>query len=255
MNGEANRTKNGHHLLAAGALALAGCLWGTGFLFGKIAMAEMTVAENVTFRFIAGAVALSPILLRARPYRGKELWLLLFASVIGVPVQFLIQFKGLQLSTVSHAALIVGVLPVLLALSSALVLKERLHGLEWVALGGSALGTLSIARSGAIMRNGPGRSLQGDLLVLLSLCAAVVMILCTKRLIITHDALQVTATLICLGTIMLLGWVELTEPLRFHFSKMAWGAAVAQGLLATARAYLFWNWGLQHRSSSRAGVF
>lgn len=112
MNGEANRTKNGHHLLAAGALALAGCLWGTGFLFGKIAMAEMTVAENVTFRFIAGAVALSPILLRARRYRGRELRLLLFASVIGVPVQFLIQFKGLQLTTVSHASLIVGVLPV-----------------------------------------------------------------------------------------------------------------------------------------------
>jgi hypothetical protein len=29
------------------SLAAAGRLWGTGFLFGKIAFAEMTVSENV----------------------------------------------------------------------------------------------------------------------------------------------------------------------------------------------------------------
>jgi len=46
------------HLLAVGALALAGCLWGTGFLFGKIAMTEMTVTENVSFRFLTGAILL-----------------------------------------------------------------------------------------------------------------------------------------------------------------------------------------------------
>jgi drug/metabolite transporter (DMT)-like permease len=49
--------------------------------------------------------------------------------------------------------------------------------------------------------------------------------------------------------------VEVTEPLRFHFSTKVWGAAVAQGLLATAGAYLCWNWGLAHMPASKAGVF
>src|SRR5579871_1092876 len=145
----------GHHWLAVSALALAGCLWGTGFLFGKIAMEEMTVSENVAFRFIAGAVALLPILLREWGYRGKELGLIIFAALIGIPIQFLIQFRGLQLTTVSHASLIVGVLPVMLAISSAAVLKERLHGLEWGGLGVSALGALLIARSTAATVDGP----------------------------------------------------------------------------------------------------
>src|ERR1700681_1275161 len=119
------------HLLAVTALAFAGCLWGTGFLFGKMALAEMTVSEDVAFRFLAGALALSPIVLRRwSPYRGRELGMLLFASAIGIPVQFLIQFQGLQLTTVSHASLIVGALPVLLAATSALFLKERLRRLE-----------------------------------------------------------------------------------------------------------------------------
>lgn len=243
------------HLLAVSALALAGCLWGTGFLFGKIAMTEMTVSENVSFRFIAGALALSPILLRRWDYHGWEIGLILVASLIGVPVQFLIQFKGLQLTTVSHASLIVGTLPVILAVSSAAVLKERLRGLEWGGLGLSALGALLIARSSVADASGPQPSLHGDLLVLVSLCAAVVMILCTKRLIATHNALHVTATLIWTGTVMLLIWAEVTRPLRFHFSACAWGAAAAQGLFATAGAYLCWNWGLSHMQASRAGVF
>ena len=79
------------HRLAIAALALAGSLWGTGFLFGKIAFREMTVAENVSFRFLAGSLALVPILIRRwKPYKGRDLWLLLLAGVIGVPIQFLV---------------------------------------------------------------------------------------------------------------------------------------------------------------------
>jgi len=244
------------HVVASLSLALAGSLWGTGFFFGKIALAEMTVAENVSFRLLTGAVVLSPIVIRHwTPYRGKDLALLLLASVIGVPVQFLVQFKGLQLTTVSHASLIVGVLPVSLAVSSAFFFHERLRYFEWGLLGGSALGAILIALSSNDSARAPQAGLRGDLLVLVSLCASTAMILLSKRLIASHGALPVTASTIILGTVMLLVWVELIQPLRFHFSPAAWGAAAAQGLLATAAAYLCWNWGLSHMPAARAGVF
>jgi drug/metabolite transporter (DMT)-like permease len=85
--------------------------------------------------------------------------------------------------------------------------------------------------------------------------AAVAMILCSKRLMAEYDALQVTATMLIAGTVMLLVWVELTRPLRFRFSLQTWAAVAAQGLLATAAAYLFWNWGLSRIPAARAGVF
>jgi drug/metabolite transporter (DMT)-like permease len=245
-----------HPFLAVSSLALAGSLWGTGFLLGKLAMVEMTVAENVAFRFITGALVLLPILIRRwTAYRGKDLAMLLLASVIGIPVQFLIQFKGLQLTTVSHASLIVGVLPVLIAVSSAVFLKERLRYFEWGVLGLSALGAVFIAFSGRGSNIDTQSSTHGDLLVLVSMFAAVAMIMCSKRLIPTHGALPVTAASIIMGTISLLIWVELTQPLRFHFSRAVWAGAIGQGLLATAGAYLFWNWGLSHMPASRAGVF
>jgi hypothetical protein len=37
------------HTLPILSLATAGCLWGTGFFFGKIALTEMTVAAMILF--------------------------------------------------------------------------------------------------------------------------------------------------------------------------------------------------------------
>jgi drug/metabolite transporter (DMT)-like permease len=201
-------------------LALAGCLWGTGFFFGKIAFREMTVSENVTFRLVTGSIALSPLLVsRWQRYRARDWGVILLASAAGVPLQFLVQFWGLKQTTVSHASLIVGVLPVLLAMSSAAFLRERLRGMEWGLLGLSAAGAALIALSNRTSAGGPQPSLKGDLLVLFSMFAAVAMILCSKRLMDRYDALQLTASMIVSGTIMLVIWTEMFSPLRFHFSR------------------------------------
>jgi drug/metabolite transporter (DMT)-like permease len=241
---------------ANAALALAGCLWGTGFLCGKIAFREMTVSENVCFRFVCACLVLAPILLKKRGFfRGTDFWLLIVASAVGVPLQFLVQFKGLQLTTVSHASLIVGTLPVLIALASVVVLHERLKAIEWIVLLVSPAGVLLIALSTVGSGRGSQATLGGDLLVLVSMFAAVAMILITKHLTAKYDALQVTAWMLIIGTAMLVLGTELWHPVRFRFSAAAWAAAIAQGLLATAGAYLLWNWALAQVPASQAGVF
>jgi hypothetical protein len=97
------------------------------------------------FPFLCGSIVLWPCLLRKGiRLRGKDLWLLVLASVIGVPLQFLVQFAGLRLTTVSHASLIVGTLPMLLALSSALFFHERLKVVESGALLGPDLARFSL---------------------------------------------------------------------------------------------------------------
>ncbi|HZZ02777.1 DMT family transporter [Paraburkholderia sp.] len=249
------RTRIRGSRLAAASLAFAGCLWGTGFFFGKIAFEEMSVTENVTFRFLFGSVVLFPFLLkRRRPFRLKELSLLLLAGVIGVPVQFLVQFEGLRLTTVSHASLVVATLPMLLAAGSAVFLHERLTVFEWGMLLVSAIGAALIALS-SYSPTGPQPTTRGDLLVLLSMVAAAAMILLSKRLIDGHDPLQVTVAIIVTGTVMLLFWTAFRQPLRFRFSPEVWGAVAAQGVLATAGAYLFWNWGLARMAAARSGAF
>lgn len=243
---------------ATAALVLAGSLWGTGFLFGKIDFRQMTVAENASFRFLFACIPLLPFAIRRSTLFRRGNWpdirLFFAAVVIGFPVQFLVQFKGLELTSVSHASLIVGTLPVMVALMSVAFLHERLNAFEWTIFLLSPVGAALLALSSKhATRAGP--TVAGDLLVLLSMLAAAIFILLSKRLLEKYDSIEMTVWMILSGTALLLAWSEAFEPLRFHFSATVWAASAAQGLLATAGAYLCWNWGLARVPASRAGVF
>src|ERR1700690_3233186 len=92
--------------LGYGACAVAGCLWGTGFYFGRLALNEMSVEYMVLYRFLFACIGMLPIALanRVRLTWG-ETRLLRSSALFGIPVQFPIQFHGLALTTVSHASL------------------------------------------------------------------------------------------------------------------------------------------------------
>jgi len=52
--------------LGYGACASAGCLWGTGFYFGKLALREMSVGHMVLYRFLFACVGMVPVLWGSR---------------------------------------------------------------------------------------------------------------------------------------------------------------------------------------------
>jgi drug/metabolite transporter (DMT)-like permease len=231
--------------------------WGCGFFFGKIALAEMNSGAMVLYRFLFAALGLLPFLLTHRPGLNRREWLiLLLASVLGVPLQFLFQFHGLALTTVSHAALMVGTMPVILAVGATLFAHERLHTLGWIALAVSTIGAALIALGGTHNASANGPTLRGDLYVVLSLCIALFWVLLNQRLVMTHSAVVITAYGLCSGTVMLLVVVPplYGMPPIHHISLKAWLALAASGVLCTATTTLLWNWGMTKVPASQAGV-
>ncbi|MGC9158146.1 MAG: DMT family transporter [Terracidiphilus sp.] len=262
--------------LGYGACCAAGCLWGTGFYFGRLALDEMSVSHMVLYRFLFASVGILPVaLVHWSDFRftASEHRLLLLCAFLGVPLQFLLQFHGLVLTTVSHASLMVGAMPVLLAAAAAVFSprgsrEERLDLLGWLALSGSTAGAALVALGGGGESTAQSRSmLTGDLMVLVSLCAALAWILLSKKLMQAHSPLVVTAYTLLSGTAMLAAWVLipwLLSPLTHahvpalpfaHVSRTAWMALAASGLLCTASTTLLWNWGIHHVPAARAGVF
>jgi drug/metabolite transporter (DMT)-like permease len=244
-------------LLGYGACALAGCLWGMGFFFGKIALAEMQVGHMVLYRFLFACPPL--FFLVRRPSFSRHDWtLLLIASFLGIPVQYLLQFYGLSLTTVSHAALMVGTMPVILAVGASIFTHERLDWTGWLALAGSTAGVSMIVLGGAHRAaSSHGPTLAGDLLIVLSLLIALAWVLLNKHLMLRHSPMQVTAYGLLTGTVMLVIWVTLQyglPPVR-GISTRAWLALMASGLLCNACAMLLWNSGIHRVPASRAGVF
>ena len=247
--------------LGFASCALASSLWGCGFYFGKIALAEMNVGAMVLYRFLFATLALTPLLLLHRPRFSRADWaLLLLASFLGIPLQFLIQFSGLALTTVSHASLMVGTLPVLLAVAATLFAHERMDRTGWFALTLSTLGATLIALGARHATGASGPTLGGDMLVVLSLVIALAWILINKRLMQRHSPVTVTAYGVAAGTAMLLLVVPILYRQPFGpppiaaISLKAWLALAASGLLCTAATTLLWNWGLTQVPASQAGV-
>ena len=215
----------------------------------------MSVGHMVLYRFVFAMVGLLPLLVTHPPHFNRREWgVLALASLLGVPLQFLIQFYGLSLTTVSHASLMVGTMPVLLAVGAAVWAHERMDLTGWLALAGSTGGAAMIA----LGRHGAdgGSSVAGDLLVVFALIISLFWIFANKRLMERHGPIAVTTYGLALGTAMLLVWV----PLRYgmppvaHVSWKAWAALAASGVLCTATTTLLWNYGLTQVPASQAGV-
>ena len=252
------RTSNAR---AFAALAMAGCLWGSGFLFGKWALSELSVSQYVLYRFLFASIGFAPITWRAMRnvetrIARQDYSLIFVAALLGVPVQFLIQFAGLARTTVSHASLMVGALPVLLAAGSALFAHEKVTNGRWSALFASMIGAGLIAFGAS---SGEGQaSLSGDLLVVLSLFTAIAWILITQALMKSgrYSPVAASAYVITAGTLLLIIWVLATEGFPpIHLSARTWMCVVASGILATTVTTYLWNWGLARVPASQAGVF
>jgi drug/metabolite transporter (DMT)-like permease len=238
------------------ACALAGCCWGTGFFFGKIAFTRLGVGHYVLYRFIFACLGLLPIV--EWPHFSRHEWkLLLIGAFLGVPLQFMIQFEGLKLTTVSHAALMVGTMPVILAAGATLFAHERLDVKGWLALFASTTGIVLIVLSASHGTIGGG-SIRGDLLVVASLLIALGWVLINQRLMVMgRSPMAVTSWTLLTGAAMLAPWVLLRDglpPVR-GLGWHVWFAVGASGLLCTAAATLLWNWGIHRVPASRAGVF
>ena len=253
--------RRNHRTLGFLSCTLASSLWGCGFFFGKIALKEMNVGAMVLYRFAFAALALAPLLLTHRPrFTAREWRTLLVCSFLGIPLQFLIQFSGLDHTTVSHAALMVGAMPVILAVGATLFAHERMDLVGWLALAASTAGAALIAL-GARHATGPDHpTLTGDLLVVLSLVIALGWVLLNKQLMERHSAVTVSAYGVAAGMAMLLVAVPLLYRSPFgpspisRVSLQAWAALAASGLLCTASTTLLWNWGLTQVPASQAGV-
>jgi drug/metabolite transporter (DMT)-like permease len=254
-----------YRLLGYGACALAGTLWGTGFYWGRVALDEMSVANMVLYRFLFASLGILPVVFRRRVRLTRnEWWILLITAAFGVPIQFLLQYHGLALTTVSHASLMVGAMPVLLAAAAAIFAGERLDWLGWVALGASTVGAGMVVLGGSRASSGHETpTLAGDLLVIASLIVALVWILLSKKLLQRNSAPVVSGYTILIGALMLVIW-DYAPVLAGHrvalppvagVSMRAWIALAISGVLCTAATTLLWNWGMHHVPASRAGVF
>ena len=239
--------------LPSAALSAACILWGSAFYLAKIALDELSVVELLVYRFGLAAPILVAILVRTRTRirlsREDVGWILL-TGILCVPIGFLIHFAGIERTSVTHASLLVGVGPALLAVTASVLGLERLRLRDWTAVGLSSLGVV-------VMIGLPGSEgdAVGDALVLVSMFVATAWILLSQRLSRRLGASVATAWILLIGTVALVPLAIGSGLPPTDLSPRTWGAVAVMSLGSTVMAFFLWNWGASRNSAGRAGVF
>ncbi len=185
---------------------------------------------------------------------SRDRWDLVWLGLVGHCAYQFCFVSGVDQTSVSNAALIIGATPVSVAVLSAVVARERIGVLHWLGAGVSVLGIYVVVGRGASFG---GATFAGDCLVMLSVLCWSAYTIGAGRLVRRHSALYVT------GMTMAIGggpYVLLALPglVALDWARPAWWiwvALVLSALFALGVAYLIWYAAVQRIGATRTAIY
>jgi len=172
---------------AVAALTAAGLLWGTTVPLSKLALGWLAPGWLTFVRFGLAAAILLAAASRAR-VRDACTPSVLSSGAIGYGGSVVVQNAGITRTSVSHAALLIGATPVLVAVIAALWHRAVARPVAWAGFAVSLAGVGLVAGGG-----GGSATAAADGLVLASLLLSATFTVAQSRLLRGRDPVAMTA--------------------------------------------------------------
>ena len=255
-----------------GLLVLMVVIWGVNYSVLKRAFLELPPTVFNSLRLVLASsvflvgIALArrwgpastssfvPVVYTPHSVTARDRAELLWLGFVGHCFYQLCFVGGLARTTASNGALIFGTTPVVVALMSAALGRERIGRLHWIGAALSAAGIYFVVGRGASLG---GSTLTGDLLIGLGVLCWAAYTIGGSRLMSRHSPLYVTGMTMAIGTVP---YVVLAAP---AFSDVAWrdvhagtwAALLFAGLGAFCFAYLVWYAAVQRLGPARTSIY
>ncbi|WP_022823901.1 DMT family transporter [Hymenobacter norwichensis] len=177
-------------------------------------------------------------------------------GVLGIGLNQLLFFSGLNLTTPINASLIQTITPVVTVLASVVLLGERLTVPRVLGLGIAGMGAALI-----ILGRTPGAEGQnvvlGNLFILLNATAFGLYLVLVMPLMRTYQPFTVLARIFQVGLVLAVpaGWQQVSTPDYASFPPSIWAAIVFMVVCVTIMAYLLNNWALKYASPALLGAY
>ena len=262
MEGRAQKTKSQF----AGSLpyillSLTMLLWAGNFVVGRGVREDVPPIALTFWRWaLAGALLLPlawPDLRRSGAHVLAHWRLLLALSVTGVVGYNALLYTGLRETTAINASLMLSATPVLIALASQVVLRQRGSVRQWTGIILSLCGVVVIVTQGALASISGIRLNSGDGWVIIAVVIwAAFTILLTRRPatispILTQFVITIAGVLILVPAY---SW-ELSAGRTIVFGAESMLAIAYTGILASVIPYILWNRAVSDVGPTRAGLF
>jgi O-acetylserine/cysteine efflux transporter len=197
---------NTNRRYAIAALITAGLLWGTTVPLSKVALGWLPPGWLTFVRFALAAAILLAV--GRRQLRAAWSWPVLASGAAGYGGAMVLQNIGIQRTSVSHAALLIGATPVLVAVVAAVWHRTLAHPVAWTGFVVSLAGVALVAGGG-----GGGATTGGDCVVLASLLVSATFTVAQTRLLRGRDPVAVTGVQFLGAALAVLPFSALTERL------------------------------------------
>lgn len=174
------------------ALIAAGVLWGTTVPLSKVALEWLPAAWLTCARFSVACLIL--LAFSRSGIRAAFRPAILVSGAIGYGGSVLLQNAGIARTSVSHAALLVGAVPVLVAIMTAVWHRRMARPLAWAGFAVSLAGVVLVTAGHTAGTNPSGGvATLGDGLVLASVLLSAMLMVAQPRLLRGGDPVAVTA--------------------------------------------------------------
>ena len=168
-------------------LTLAVVFWGTSFAVVKLGIGELEPVQFLFIRNLFAALIFVGILMKTprdkRYLERKDIPLMFFLAFMGIGGYFIVQYTALRYTTTVNASLLVGFAPIIVAIYSALFLKEKLGWIRATGIAISFAGIVLTITRGQLTGFISTDTIIGDLLMILNAVMISIFSLGSKKIL------------------------------------------------------------------------
>ncbi|MFW9995874.1 MAG: DMT family transporter [Candidatus Odinarchaeota archaeon] len=246
------------------ALLLSVFLWATTFAATKLSLTEILPVSLAFFRFLIASVLFLAIIKLNAEYQNlirafkKDLLYFLLLGFIGIALMYILENFAIKYTTTSQAAIIMNADPIIIAILSAIFIKEKM---DISRIGGIIIGftgvTLVVFNQGDLIALISSDNFAGNILALLSSFAWAVYTVMIKNKVEEYGPLVVTTASSVFGVFFLFFSVLLIEGLPDIplFSFESWLLILYLGIVISVLSFYLWNYALEHLEASKVGFY
>lgn len=240
-----------------GLMLVTSLLWGGNFVVAKTLVAHASPMTLTLVRWLIAVIVLLPLVWwkekRLVPAKAALVPLFLM-GITGVALFNIFQFLALERTTSTNAGLISTMNTMSIALFSFAFLKEKINGLQLLAMVLSLIGVFLVLSKGDWQLLWHFQLNIGDLWMVAAVCVWGLYSVCSKWAMQTTSPLMATLYAGLFGVLILVPFTIKD----FTFSEIDSSFILSllyTGVISTVVCMVFWNIGVQQLGATTSGIF
>ncbi|MBI9104805.1 MAG: DMT family transporter [Spirochaetales bacterium] len=238
------------------ALIMAMVIWGSSFVALKISFRYFHPFFVVFARQLLASIVFLPLVWKHfRKIHRKDIFWLILMAFFEPCIYYIFEAQALTLTSASQAGMITAMLPVLVAIPSAIFLKEKISFRTIIGFSLAIAGVIWLSLGGKATEESPNPIL-GNILEFLAMVSAAGYTIILKKLSTRYSPFFLTAAQAFVGTTFFLPLIFIIPGARDMNLNLHSGLILLfLGIVVTIGAYGFYNFGTSRIPASQSVAF